>query len=338
MKFNPVYKRELTVSSRSIRLALIFMAFNGILAIVALFNMYSVVEQVKVTAEIQYSSFLELYVFVSGIEFIMLMFIMPALTASSISGERERQTLDLMLTTTMHPRDIIFGKLFSALTTLLLLVISGIPVQSLVFVYGGVTVSDILLLLTCYGAVALLAGAVGIFFSSVVKRSTVATVCTYALIIILVAGTYAVNVFSLRMSQNEVNAYLSTINTVAKQATSGGFVYLLLLNPAITFYTVINEQAGSGSIRIILERLFGQHPANFVTEHWTVISLLCQIIIAVLLITAAVYTVKSPMQKERSGKRIKTAGKEEEHVENRVSPFLGQRISGHGENGRTDRR
>ena len=42
MKMNPVYKRETTVSSRSFRLALIIMVFNGILALVALLNMYSV--------------------------------------------------------------------------------------------------------------------------------------------------------------------------------------------------------------------------------------------------------------------------------------------------------
>ena len=38
MKMNPVYKRETTVSSRSFRLALIIMVFNGILALVALLN------------------------------------------------------------------------------------------------------------------------------------------------------------------------------------------------------------------------------------------------------------------------------------------------------------
>jgi len=103
MKLNPVYKRETTVSSRSFRLALILAIFNTILALVVLLNMYSVVERVKLTAEIQYSSFTNLYVFVAAVEFVMLMFIMPALTAGGISGERERQTLDLLLTTTLKP-------------------------------------------------------------------------------------------------------------------------------------------------------------------------------------------------------------------------------------------
>ena len=78
MKGNPVYRREMTVSSRSIRLPVMVMVFNSILALVALLNMYSVASQSRVTAEIQYSSFLRLYVFVALIEFLMLIFIMPA--------------------------------------------------------------------------------------------------------------------------------------------------------------------------------------------------------------------------------------------------------------------
>ena len=48
----------MTVGSRSIRMMAILFVFNSILAAVALFNMYSVAEQVRTTAEIQYSQFL----------------------------------------------------------------------------------------------------------------------------------------------------------------------------------------------------------------------------------------------------------------------------------------
>ena len=93
------------VSSRSMKLPLIIFLFNGILFLVTLLNMYSVIMQVKASASIQYSSFMELYEFVTSMEFILLMFIVPAVTASAISGERERQTLDLMLTTRMCRTD-----------------------------------------------------------------------------------------------------------------------------------------------------------------------------------------------------------------------------------------
>lgn len=295
MRWNPVYKRELTVSSRSIRMAIIFLIFNSILAIVALFNLFSVVEQVKVTAEIQYSRFLELYLFVSAIEFLMLLFIMPALTASSVSGERERQTLELMLTTTMSPKEIILGKLWTSLTTMILLAVSALPIQSLVFVYGGITVMDMALLFVCHGIVAFFTGGIGMFCSSLFKRSTLATVCTYTVLVLLVAGTLAVNLFAYHMDMNEVRSYNFAMNSVMQQASSGGFLYLLLVNPVITFLAMINGQAGSGDIRMTMEQWVGAIPDNFITGHWAAVSLSVQFILAALLIAAAIYTV-TPMR------------------------------------------
>lgn len=299
MKMNPVYKRELKVGSRSIRMAMILLTFNGILSAVALFNMYSAVEQVKMTAEIQYSRFLQLYVFVASIEFIMLMFIMPALTSNSISGERERQTLDLMLTTTMKPGEIVQGKLAAAFTTMLLLVLSSFPVLSLVFVYGGITATDMVLLLLCYVTVALFSGAVGVFFSALFKRSTLANVCSYVTIIFLVAGTYGANVFAYQMSQNEISSYMNAVDNVVRQASSGGSIYMMLLNPAVTFYTMINQQAGDSDVVGTLERMFGSHPQSFVIEHWTETSIGLQILAALLLIAAAVIVVTPGCERER---------------------------------------
>ena len=115
MMRNPVFSREMKVNSRSVRRPVIILLFNGILSLVTLLNMYSAVAQVRTTAAIQYSSFMDMYEFVTTIEFILLMFIVPAVTASSISGERERQTLELMLTTQMTAFQVVIGKLMSAL-------------------------------------------------------------------------------------------------------------------------------------------------------------------------------------------------------------------------------
>lgn len=57
MKVNPIYQQETKVSSRSFKLPLIIFLCNGVLALVALLNMYAMITQVRVTAEIQYSSF-----------------------------------------------------------------------------------------------------------------------------------------------------------------------------------------------------------------------------------------------------------------------------------------
>lgn len=299
MKVNPVYKRETTVSSRSFRLALIVLVFNGILAAVALLNLYSVIAQVKVNAEIQYSSFLDLYKFVSAIEFTLLMFIMPAITSGSISGERERQTLDLMLTTKMTPAEIILGKLGASFSTMFLLILSSFPVLALVFVYGGVTIGDLLMLVVCYITVALFAGSLGICFSAMLKKSTAATVLSYGLLICLVAGTYAVNQFALALAKMNVDSYAITIGSVTKQANSGAFLYLLLLNPAVTFYVTVNGQVGNNQIINNISQWFGTHQANVVTDHWVWISIGVQLIFVGLFIMLAVHAISPKRKKTR---------------------------------------
>ena len=216
MMRNPVYNREMRVSSRSIRLPMILLLFNGILSMVSLLNMYSVVKQVKASAVIQYSSFMDMYEFVTTIEFILLMLIVPAVTAASISSERERQTLELMLTTQMTAFQVVMGKLLSSLSTLLLLILSGMPAVAMVFVYGGITWLDAISLFLCYITVAFFAGSVGICFSAMLKRSTVSTVVTYGVMIAVAAGTYFINKFALSLSAMSPVSYTHlTLPTIA---------------------------------------------------------------------------------------------------------------------------
>ena len=300
MKQNPVYKRESRVNSRSLRLPLILTVFNGILCAVALMNMYSVVSQVKATATIQYSSFMEMYEFVATIEFILLTFIVPAVTASSISGERERQTLELMLTTQMTPAQIVNGKLMSALSTLLLLIISSFPAIMMVFVFGWITPIDVVALLLCYTAVALFAGSLGICFSSAFKRSTLSTVLTYGVLVSIVGGTYFVNRFVLGLSAGRINSYAITygIGRAQQQPPSGNFVYLLLMNPAATFYAIISGQAGSGSGVDKLCKAFGIVQKGWVRENWVLISIVLQLAVAACLLALAIWFV-NPIRRRR---------------------------------------
>lgn len=238
MRQNPVYSREMKVSARSPRFPLILSLFNGILCLAALINMYSVVLRVRTNATIQYSSFMDIYEFVTAIEFILLMFIVPAVTAASISGERERQTLDLMLTTQMTAAQIVTGKLMGALSSLFVLILSSFPAVAMVFVYGGITWWDALSLIFCYVAVAFMAGSLGIFFSSVFRRSTVSTAVTYGTLIAFVAGTYFINRFALSMSAANLDQTIAAyaMEAPAIRASSGGAFYLFLMNSGLYLY------------------------------------------------------------------------------------------------------
>ena len=66
--------------------------------------------------------------------FLLLMFIAiitPAVTAGAISGEREQLTYEMLLSTPLAPAKILWGKLFSALSYIFLLIFAAIPIFSL---------------------------------------------------------------------------------------------------------------------------------------------------------------------------------------------------------------
>lgn len=305
MMQNPVFSREMKVGARSIRLPLVIFLFNGILCLVTLLNMFSAVEQVRTTAAIQYSSFMNMYEFVTAIEFILLMFIVPAVTASSISGERERQTLDLMLTTQMTAFQVVTGKLMSALGTLLLLIVSSFPAIAMVFVYGGITWEDALSLFMCYITVAFFAGSLGLCCSAVFKRSTASTVVTYGILAAVVAGTYYINKFSLSLSamsiKNSVAAF--AFGDQAAKAASGGCFYLLLLNPAATFMAILNRQMGGSGPLTKIKSYFGMTNSNFIMDNWVVVSILLQLALAVLLIYIAIRCVEPVKPRHQEPKK-----------------------------------
>ena len=114
LKLNPIYKKEMKQSVRSIKLPLFLVLFNSILAIISLIAFYVTNEQVRLSGNIDYRSNIYLYIFMISMEFALLVFIIPAMSSGLISGERERQTLDILLTSALRPGQIIFGKKYHA--------------------------------------------------------------------------------------------------------------------------------------------------------------------------------------------------------------------------------
>ncbi len=288
LRVNPIYKQETRVSSRSFRLPLIILLFNTVLAVVALLNMYSMITQVRRTAEIQYSSFVGLYIFVAVVEFVLLLFIVPALTAGTISGERERQTLNMLLTTHMTPWDIVLGKLGASLSNILLMIVSSFPILALGFIYGGVAWKDIVLLVICYGMTAILLGCVGVCCSAVFRKSTVATVVSYCGMAVLVLGTVTVN---------HLAAIFRSAVSMTGTSGSGGCLYLLLFNPAASFPAALERQMGGYDGLELAFSWVASAPSNMITEHWLVSALLAQGLLSALLLWIAVRWVEPHRRK-----------------------------------------
>ena len=124
-----------------------------------------------------------LFLGVVGIELLLIVFIAPAFTAGAITGERERQTYDLLQTTLLATPSFVIGKLESALGYILLLLLSGIPLQSIAFLFGGVTEAELLLSFVILLVTAIALGTVGIYFSAAMPRTLVASIRAYSVIL-----------------------------------------------------------------------------------------------------------------------------------------------------------
>ncbi len=111
----------------------------------------------------------------------IISFIAPGFTAGAISGEREQQTYEVLLTTPMRPIQIVWGKLGSVFTFLLLIILASLPIQSLAFLFGGVAPPEVFI-----GALGLIVtaftfGALGLFISSLTRTTMASIIITYAL-------------------------------------------------------------------------------------------------------------------------------------------------------------
>jgi hypothetical protein len=142
---------------------------------------------------------------VVGIELMLIVFIVPALTAGAITGERERKTYDLLQTTLLSAPAFIVGKMESALGYMVLMLLSAIPLQSIAFLFGGVSETEVGVTFVLLTATALLLGALGMFFSAMTEKTMSATVRVYTVAIALVFGLPLVSIFFFQ------GAFLSAI-------------------------------------------------------------------------------------------------------------------------------
>jgi ABC-type transport system involved in multi-copper enzyme maturation permease subunit len=120
---------------------------------------------------------------------LQVVFLAPSSTSGSISLEREKQTLELLIATPISSVAIVVGKLLSALVYVFLLIAASIPLMAVVFVYGGVGPEDVLRGYIVLVTAALAFGSFGLLCSSIVKRTTAATAITIFGVLAATVGT-----------------------------------------------------------------------------------------------------------------------------------------------------
>jgi ABC-2 type transport system permease protein len=205
----------------------------------------------------------------------------PALAAGAISGERERQTLDVLLVSRVSAFGIVWGKLVASVAFMLLLILSALPLFAAVFLFGGVDIEQFVVtqLLTVTTAVAL--AAVSLCLSAAFRRTMASTVAAYGVAFAGVVGSL-------------VMGLLLTLVLWQRQGGTGSLPEvhpLLFVNPLYAMGVVLNSPDGApmhvgtlvGLLFMISGRGSGAGPA---LEPWQATVLVQGALIALSLVLA----------------------------------------------------
>lgn len=138
---------------------------------------------------------LQMFTVLSTFQLLLVAFITPAFTVGAISGERERQTFDLLMCTRLTPWSIVFGKLFSGTAYSLLLLVAGLPVLSVVFLLGGISLGNLALVFAVLIVNAITFAAIGLFCSTLFRRTQISTIVAYGAVFFLMVGVGIVAAF-----------------------------------------------------------------------------------------------------------------------------------------------
>lgn len=119
---------------------------------------------------------------------VLLALVTPALTSGSISGERERKTLDLLLITQASPFGVIIGKWLGSVFYVLFLLAASLPAFALVYLFGGVPLVHVGMVMAVAAVTALSYSALGLLLSAIFKRTGVSSLIAYILVFVMVFG------------------------------------------------------------------------------------------------------------------------------------------------------
>jgi ABC-2 type transport system permease protein len=182
---NSVVGKELRLRMRgwrSIMVLTLYMAILGIIAIAFL------MQQAGPNAGQSSQVGLRLFQTMAVFQLFLILFITPVSAAGAISGERQRQTWDLLLVTRLSSFGIVWGKLTAALAFDLLLIVASLPLFSLVFLFGGVAPDDVAHTYLVFLATVVLLGTLSLCISALTRRLALAMVASNLIALLLGVG------------------------------------------------------------------------------------------------------------------------------------------------------
>ncbi|MDY2629097.1 MAG: ABC transporter permease subunit [Lachnospiraceae bacterium] len=314
MRANPILKKELVLGARSIKFPLALVFYSGCLSVTALVTLDSLTGFRYYYGGIDFETLTSIFMILAYMQLVMICIILPVLTAGSIAGERERQTLDIMLTAPVSPMSIVMGKLFAAMSNIFLFVISSLPAMAIAFLYGGIRWQYLLIFMVSIMCIAFFSGAIGIWCSSVYKRTIVSVIMSMIVELIFFLGTILAVMAYYYVRYEQI---LESTGTFPNSGINVGWVpAILLLNPAVGFTdAMFTAYTGSSGAEMVLTYtgVFGK-PASGLLKlcpYWSWISMAVTLVIGFGFVILAARRIDAVRRREKHTKVKKKKQKKE---------------------------
>lgn len=282
MKINPVLDNEIRRNMRSMKVSWMIFGGNLLLALVAVVTCFGTTAGRDYMSADQYRFPVQCYMLTSYVLFLLICLLVPGIAGGSIAIERERRTLDILLTTHLSPWKIIVGKLEASLSVIFMLAFSSLPVVALVTVYGGIGLVDLLALVGILVVCGIFIGSIGVFCSAISRKTTMATILSYVIVLFLALGTFALVAvihYVLGIRADQMDVY--------RTPDVGGWIYLLYLNPLVMFYGLLSYQVGSGGELMNVCCCFGDFANDPGVIYMLPAAIAVQLVLSVILLIIA---------------------------------------------------
>ena len=193
-----VLTKEMRTRMRGSRAAVVISVYLLILSSIGAWMIYFQQQELRSGFNASTASDIgrQTFIVLSMLQLFLVVFIVPGLTGPAIAGERDRQTLDLLLSTQVSALWIVLGKILASLSYIFLLLLAALPLFSMAFLFGGVSPGQIALAFVISLVSALTLGAIGVFLSVLIRRGPTATVLAYAVTFLLLIGTPVLSIFT----------------------------------------------------------------------------------------------------------------------------------------------
>ena len=246
---NPVLASSAMRRMRSPRTPIIVTIYCAALTAFVYFYSFQDFSNPSITIS-QMGKGIESYLLLIGLQFAMLVLVAPAMTAGSIAGERERQTLDLLQVTNTSSFSIVMGKLLESFGFLCLLILSSMPVLSLVMITGGISLLQMLMAVLYLLLTALAALSVGLFASALLKKTVTATVVSY----LSIFGLGVVTILPLWWDVQNIGATYDAARLADQVLQSIDYMPVsFTISPVLGLFSLLSSHMQTGITWFVIE-------------------------------------------------------------------------------------